>query len=146
MSGSINSVTIVGNVVRDPEIRSTQNGDRIANLTVATSERWKGKDGERQEKSEFHKVVVFNDKITDVVEQWVKKGAKIGIQGSLQTRKWTNKDGADQYSTEVVIGRFNGTLTMLGGKQDAEPEAAKPAAAPKAAPKKAADLDDEIPF
>ena len=146
MSGSVNKVILIGNLGKDPEIRDTPSS-RVVNLTLATSETWNDKaSGERKEKTEWHRVVVFNEKIAEVAEKYLKKGAKIYVEGSLQTRKWTNKDGADQYSTEVVIGRFNGTLTMLGGKQDAEPEAAPRAAAPKAAPKKAADLDDEIPF
>ena len=154
MSGSVNKVIIVGNLVRDPEARSTQDGSKIVNMTVATSERWKGKDGQQQEKSEFHRVVIFNDRVADVAERFLKKGAKVYIEGSLQTRKWTDQNGADRYSTEVVIGRFKGELTMLDGKRDDAPAAApreRAARAPADAglplpPPGGRDLDDEIPF
>ncbi len=117
MAGSVNKVILIGNVGKDPEIRRTQDGRPIANLTLATSETWRDKNtGERKEKTEWHRVVVFNEGLCKVVEQYVKKGAKLYIEGQLQTRKWQNKEGQDQYSTEVVLQGFNGSLTMLDGR------------------------------
>ena len=114
MAGSVNKVILVGNLGRDPEIRRTQDGRPIANLSIATSESWRDKNtGERKEKTEWHRVVVFNDRVADVAEKYLKKGAKIYVEGSLQTRKWTDQGGQERYTTEIVIGRFNGTLTML---------------------------------
>lgn len=118
MAGSVNKVILVGNLGRDPEIRSMPNGDRIANLSIATSEQWRDKSsGERKEKTEWHRVVVFNDNIVKVVENFVKKGSTVYIEGALQTRKWTDKDGVEKYSTEIVVGKFKGELTMLGGRE-----------------------------
>jgi single-strand DNA-binding protein len=127
MAGSLNKAMLIGHVGRDPEIRSTQDGTRIANLSLATSESWRDKaSGERKEKTEWHKVAIFNDRLVDVVEKYVKKGAKLYIEGQLQTRKWTDRDGVERYSTEIVLGRFNGQVTMLdsrgaggGGSRDA---------------------------
>ena len=117
MAGSVNKVILVGNLGRDPEIRSMPNGDRIANLSIATSETWRDKSsGERKEKTEWHRVVIFNDNIVKVVENYVKKGSTVYIEGALQTRKWTDKDGIEKYSTEIVVGKFKGELTMLGGR------------------------------
>src|SRR3984957_17734868 len=114
MAGSVNKVILVGNLGRDPEVRNTQDGNKIVNLTLATSETWNDRaSGERKEKTEWHRVVVFNDRVADVAERFLKKGAKIYVEGSLQTRKWTDQQGQERYSTEVVIGRFNGQLTML---------------------------------
>lgn len=113
MSGSVNKVILVGNVGADPEIRRTQSGAPIANLRVATSESWRDRDGNRKEKTEWHNVVVFNEGLCKVVEQYVKKGAKLYIEGALHTRKWQDKDGNDRYSTEVVLQGFGGSLTML---------------------------------
>jgi single-strand DNA-binding protein len=114
MAGSVNKVILVGNLGKDPEIRSTQDGSKIVNLTLATSETWNDRaSGERKEKTEWHRVVIFNDRVADVAERFLKKGAKIYVEGSLQTRKWTDQGGQERYTTEVVIGRFNGTLTML---------------------------------
>lgn len=111
---SVNKVIIVGNCTRDPEIRTTNSGDRIANLTVATSEIWRDKaSGERKEKSEFHRVVIFNDALAKVAEAYLRKGSKVYVEGSLQTRKWTDQAGAERYSTEVVLQKFNGQLTLL---------------------------------
>jgi single-strand DNA-binding protein len=119
MAGSVNKVILVGNLGRDPEIRSMPNGDRIANFSLATSETWRDKSsGERKEKTEWHRVSVFNDNIVKVIENYVKKGSTVYVEGSLQTRKWTDKDGVEKYTTEVIIGRFNGQLTMLGGRSD----------------------------
>jgi len=114
MAGSVNKVILVGNLGKDPEVRSTQDGNKIVNLTLATSETWNDRaSGERKEKTEWHRVVIFNDRVADVAERFLKKGAKIYVEGSLQTRKWTDQQGQERYTTEVVIGRFNGQLTML---------------------------------
>ena len=114
MAGSVNKVILVGNLGKDPEVRSTQDGSKIVNLTLATSETWNDRtSGERKEKTEWHKVVIFNDRTADVAERFLKKGAKIYVEGSLQTRKWTDQGGQERYTTEVVIGKFNGALTML---------------------------------
>lgn len=116
MSGSVNKVILVGNVVADPEIRRSASGKPIANLRLATNETWRDKNtGERKEKAEFHTVVVFNEGLCKVVEQYVKKGAKLYIEGALQTRKWQDQNGNDRYSTEIVLQGFNSTLTMLDG-------------------------------
>lgn len=117
MAGSVNKVILIGNVGADPEIRRTQDGKPIANLRIATSESWRDRNsGERREKTEWHTVVVFNEGLCKVVEQYVKKGAKLYLEGALQTRKWQDKDGNDRYSTEVVLQGFNSTLTMLDGR------------------------------
>jgi single-strand DNA-binding protein len=117
MAGSVNKVILVGNLGRDPEVRNTQDGSKIVNLALATSETWNDKaSGERKEKTEWHRVVIFNDRVADVAERYLKKGAKIYVEGSLQTRKWTDQGGQERYSTEIVIGRFNGVLTMLDGR------------------------------
>lgn len=138
---SVNKVILLGNVGRDPEIRSTQNGTRIANLSIATSENWRDKgSGERKEKTEWHKVVVFNDRLVDVVEKYVRKGSQLYIEGSLQTRQWNDKDGATKYSTEIVLTKFKGEIVLLGSKTAGD--AAEPAPRETAT----ADLNDEIPF
>lgn len=117
MAGSVNKVILIGNVGADPEIRRTQDGKAIANLRIATSEQWRDRNsGERREKTEWHSVVVFNEGLTKVVEQYVKKGAKLYIEGALQTRKWQDQNGNDRYSTEIVLQGFNSTLTMLDGR------------------------------
>lgn len=117
MAGSVNKVILVGNLGRDPEIRSTQDGTKVANLSIATSENWRDKSsGERREKTEWHRVVIFNERLVDVAERFLKKGAKVYLEGQLQTRKWTDQAGAEKYTTEVVLQRFRGELTMLDGK------------------------------
>ncbi|MBI1204385.1 MAG: single-stranded DNA-binding protein [Rhodopseudomonas sp.] len=117
MAGSVNKVILIGNLGADPEIRRTQDGRPIANLRIATSESWRDKNtGERKEKTEWHRVVVFNEGLCKVIEQYVKKGSKVYIEGALQTRKWQDKDGQDRYSTEVVLQGFNSQLTMLDGR------------------------------
>jgi single-strand DNA-binding protein len=117
MAGSVNKVILIGNLGRDPEIRTTQDGTKVANLSVATSENWRDKNsGERREKTEWHRVVVFNDRLVDVIERYLKKGAKIYIEGALQTRKWTDQSGAEKYTTEIVLQRYRGELTMLDGR------------------------------
>ncbi|MEZ5900336.1 MAG: single-stranded DNA-binding protein [Hyphomicrobiaceae bacterium] len=116
MAGSVNKVILVGNVGKDPEIRRTQDGRPIANLSLATSETWRDKNtGERKEKTEWHRVVIFSEPLCKVVEQYVRKGSKLYIEGALQTRKWTDQSGVEKYSTEVVLQGFNGSLTMLDG-------------------------------
>ena len=118
MSGSVNRVILLGNVGKDPEIRRMTSGDPVVTLSLATSDTWKDKSsGERKEKTEWTRCVIFNENLAKIAEQYVKKGSKIYIEGSLQTRKWTDKNGADQYSTEVVLQRFNGTLILLDGKK-----------------------------
>ena len=123
MAGSVNKVILIGNLGRDPEIRALGSGDRVANLRIATSETWRDKaTGERKEKTEWHSVVIFNDNIVKVAEQYLKKGSTVYIEGALQTRKWTDKDGAEKYSTEVVVNKFRGELTMLGGRNAGDGE------------------------
>jgi len=165
MAGSVNKVILVGNLGKDPEIRRTQDGRPIANLSVATSESWRDKaTGERKEKTEWHRVVIFNEGLCKIVEQYLKKGSKVYLEGSLQTRKWTDKDGNDKYSTEVVLQGFNSSLTMLdgrgggaGGGQDysgggndefgsSGPTASRKPAMAGAGGGKRDDMDDEIPF
>src|SRR3954466_12114400 len=116
MAGSVNKVILIGNLGRDPEVRTMQNGGKVANLSLATSENWKDKTtGERKEKTEWHRVVIFGQ-LADIAERFLKKGSKVYVCGQLQTRKWTDKDGAEKYSTEVVLQGFGGELTMLDGK------------------------------
>ncbi|AOG11610.1 MAG: single-stranded DNA-binding protein [Alphaproteobacteria bacterium] len=119
MAGSVNKVILIGNLGADPEIRRTQDGRPIANLRIATSETWRDKNsGERKEKTEWHSVVIFNEGLCKVAEQYLKKGSTVYIEGQLQTRKWQDQSGADRYSTEVVLQGFSGNLTMLGGRGD----------------------------
>lgn len=152
MAGSVNKVILVGNLGRDPEIRTTQDGREIANFSVATSETWKDKStGERKEKTEWHRVVVFNEGLVGVIKNYVKKGSKLYLEGSLQTRKWTDKDGQEKYTTEVVLQGFNSVLTMLDSKRDgggaSESSGGSYASAPASAPAAKPELlDDEIPF
>ena len=116
MAGSVNKVILVGNLGRDPEIRSTQDGTRIANLNLATSESWRDRvSGERKERTEWHRVVIFNERLVEIAEKYLRKGSKIYVEGALQTRKWTDQQGQEKYSTEVVLQRFRGELTMLDG-------------------------------
>src|SRR5689334_15562634 len=163
MAGSVNKVILVGNLGADPEIRRTQDGRPIANLRIATSESWRDKaTGERKEKTEWHRVVIFSEGLAKIAEQYLKKGSKVYLEGQLQTRKYTDKDGVEKYSTEVVLQGFNSALTMLdtrsggaggGSYDDAGGDfgspgptsgARKPAMA--AAGGKRGDMDDEIPF
>ena len=168
MAGSVNKVILVGNLGRDPEIRFTQSGQKIANMSVATSEQWRDKQtGERREKTEWHRVVVFDERLADIVEKYIKKGSKVYLEGSLQTRKWTGNDGIEKYTTEVVLQRFSGVLTMLdsagggggggggygGGGGNSEPPSwdgpdsggsSSGGGSGGGAP--GGDLDDEIPF
>ncbi len=164
MAGSVNKVILVGNLGKDPEIRSTQDGKEIANLTLATSDSWKDRNtGERKERTEWHRVVIFNDGLVNIAKNYLHKGSKVYIEGSLQTRKYTDSSGVEKYSTEVVLQNYNGSLTMLDSKASSEQRAQgggynnassggyanESNAAPSFnRPKQnaPADLDDEIPF
>jgi len=164
MAGSVNKVILVGNLGRDPEVRRLQNGNPVVNLAVATSDTWRDKaTGERKERTEWHRVVIFSEGLAKVAEQYLKKGAKVYIEGALQTRKWTDQQGVEKYSTEIVLQGFNSTLTMLdgrgggaggggyggddmgdsfgGGQSSAPPR--RVAAAPAGGHN---DMDDDIPF
>ena len=122
MAGSVNKVTLVGNLGRDPEVRSMQDGGKIVQLSIATSESWKDRNsGERREKTEWHRVVIFNENLGRTAEQYLRKGATVYIEGQLQTRKWTDQQGQEKYTTEVVLQRYRGELTMLGGRADSVP-------------------------
>ena len=119
MAGSVNKVIIVGNLGRDPEVRSFQNGGKVVNLRIATSENWRDKaSGERKERTEWHTVAIFNENLAKIAEQYLKKGSKVYIEGQLETRKWQDQAGADRYSTEVVLRNFGGTLTLLDGRSE----------------------------
>ena len=119
MAGSINKVILVGNLGRDPEVRATQDGSKIVNLSLATSERWKDRNtGEQRERTEWHRVVIFNENLGRIAEQYLRKGSTCYIEGQLQTRKWTDQQGAEKYTTEVVLQRYRGELTLLGGRGD----------------------------
>jgi single-strand DNA-binding protein len=158
MAGSVNKVILVGNLGRDPEIRSTQDGTRVANLSVATSESWRDKaSGERRERTEWHRVAIFNEKLVEIAEKYLRKGSKIYVEGSLQTRKWTDQSGQEKYTTEVVLQRFRGELTMLdgrGGGGDAPSEGEEMAPSYGGGGGRSSggrapaggDLDDDIPF
>jgi single-strand DNA-binding protein len=161
MAGSVNKVILVGNLGRDPEVRHTQDGRPIVNLSVATSENWRDKaTGERKEKTEWHRVVIFNENLAKIAEQYLKKGSTVYIEGQLQTRKYTDQSGAEKYSTEVVLQNFRGELTMLGGRPGGSEGAAgygsddfgaaspmdRPRSSGGAKPSFSRDLDDEVPF
>jgi single-strand DNA-binding protein len=156
MAGSVNKVILVGNLGRDPEVRSTQDGTKVANLSLATSESWKDKNsGERREKTEWHRIAIFNERLVDVAEKYLKKGSKIYIEGQLQTRKWTDQSGQERYSTEVVLQRFRGELTMLdgrggggegGGDGGGMSEPPAQGGGGRAGAGGGGDLDDDIPF
>jgi single-strand DNA-binding protein len=144
---SVNKVIIVGNLGRDPEIRALNSGDKVCNLSVATSESWRDKaTGEKKEKSEWHRVVIFNDNLSTVAEKYLRKGSKVYIEGQLQTRKWTDSSGQEKYSTEIVLQRFRGELQILDskGERDYDPTPANLGSSQPA--QAAADLDDSIPF
>lgn len=155
MAGSVNKVILVGNLGRDPEVRTFQNGGRVASFSIATSENWKDKaSGERKERTEWHRISVMNDNLVTICERYLKKGAKVYIEGQLETRKWTDKDGQEKYTTEVVLRPYRGELTMLdskggsgggyGGGSDEPPMDQGGFGGGSSA--KASDLDDEIPF
>jgi single-strand DNA-binding protein len=160
MAGSVNKVILVGNLGGDPDIRSMQSGDEVANLNIATSETWKDKaSGEKKERTQWHKVVIFNQPLVNVAKSYLKKGAKVYIEGSLETRKWQDKDGKDQYTTEVVLRPYTGNLTMLDGRRDGassgggdsyggdqggnDYQSSRPSSAPRA---KIDEMEDDIPF
>ena len=159
MAGSVNKVILVGNLGADPEIRSLNSGDRVANLRVATSETWRDRSsGERKERTEWHRVVIFNDNLVKVAESYLRKGSKVYLEGAIQTRKWTDQSGVEKFSTEVVLQKFRGELTMLDGRGGDEGGAggggfssSSGGGGPRnqsSAPREdfSADLDDEIPF
>ena len=168
MAGSVNKVILIGNLGADPEIKRTQDGRPIANLRIATSDSWRDKNtGERKEKTEWHRVVIFNEGLCKVAEQYLKMGAKVYIEGALQTRKWTDQQGVEKYSTEVVLQNFNSTLTMLDGRSggtgggggsfggddtggdfgSSGPSSAPPRRVAAATGARAnSDMDDDIPF
>lgn len=174
MAGSLNKVTLIGNLGRDPEVRHTQDGAKIVNLSVATTESWKDKvTNERRDRTEWHRVVIFNERLADVSEQYLRKGSKVYLEGQLQTRKWTDQEGVEKYTTEVVLQRFRGELLMMDSRGDNSgagdsfgssnvaqfPASNAPAQAPAFSPAPAAaaagasaagsqfdDLNDEVPF
>ena len=159
MAGSVNKVILVGNVGNDPEIRTFGNGGKVANFSLATSENWRDKQsGERKEKTEWHRVAVFNDGLVGVIERYVKKGSKLYVEGKLQTRKWTDNSGQEKYTTEIVLQGYGGTLTMLDGRDQGGVSQNNFRAAQSNNigneqtadrmndPKESFDLDDEIPF
>lgn len=159
MAGSVNKVILVGNLGRDPEVRHAPDGGRIVNLSIATSESWKDKmSGERKDKTEWHRVVIFNDKLGEIAEKYLQKGSKVFLEGQLQTRKWTDQSGQEKYTTEVVLSRYRGEMTLLdnkGGSGDFDDTgmgdfsgggslgSSKPVGS---SPSLAQELDDEIPF
>src|SRR5262245_42947840 len=150
MAGSLNKVILIGNLGRDPEVRRLTSGDPVVNLSVATSESWRDKaSGERKEKTEWHRVVIFNENLAKVAEQYLHKGSKVYLEGQLQTRKYTDKDGAERYTTEIVLQRFRGELTMLDGRGDSDRSERQPAMAGASENGRSFqrnELDDEIPF
>ena len=163
MAGSVNKVILVGNLGKDPEVRRMQNGNPVVNLTIATSDTWRDKaSGERKEKTEWHRVVIFSEGLCKIAEQYLKKGAKVYIEGALQTRKWTDQAGVEKYSTEVVLQGFNSTLTMLDGRSgggggsfasddsgdfgSSSPASSAPRRAVAAGGSRNSDMDDDIPF
>jgi single-strand DNA-binding protein len=161
MAGSVNKVILVGNLGRDPEVRSMQDGRNMVNMSVATSDTWRDRQsGERKERTEWHRVVIFNEKLAEVAQKYVKKGSKVYVEGQLSTRKWTDQSGQERYTTEVVIPRFGGALTMLDGRSgggeagasgsmddDMAPAAAAASGGGRPAARgKAGELDDDIPF
>jgi single-strand DNA-binding protein len=151
MAGSVNKVILVGNLGKDPEVRRMTSGEPVVNLSVATSETWRDKaSGERKEKTEWHRVVIFNENLAKVAEQYLKKGAKVYLEGTLQTRKWQDKDGQDKYSTEVVLNRFNGTMVMLDGRSGGGGGGGEVGYGGGAREQPASfqrdEMDDEIPF
>jgi single-strand DNA-binding protein len=151
MAGSVNKVVLIGNLGRDPEVRRLTSGDPVVNLSIATSESWRDKaSGERKEKTEWHRVVIFNENLAKVAEQYLKKGSKVYLEGQLQTRKYTDKDGTEKYSTEIVLQKFRGELVMLDGRGESGGERSeRPAMAGADSGRsfqRGNDLDDEIPF
>jgi len=158
MAGSVNKVTLIGNLGKDPEVRNFQSGGKVVSFTLATSENWNDRtSGERKEKTEWHNVVIKNDKLGELAEKYLKKGSKVYLEGKIETRKWTDQSGQDKYTTEVIIPPFRGELTFLSGREDGSgggyqprERTATPAktggGTPSWEPNKGGDLDDEIPF
>lgn len=148
MAGSVNKVILVGNLGKDPEVRTLSSGGKVVNLSVATSESWNDKaSGERKERTEWHRVVIFNDRIADVAERFLRKGRKVYVEGALETRKYTDQSGVEKHTTEVVLRAFRGELTILDSNREETPEPATPRPSPARTPAPAGgDLDDEIPF
>ncbi len=154
MSGSVNKVTLIGNLGRDPDVRAMQNGDKIVQLSIATSDRWKDKNsGEQREKTEWHRVVIFNEALGKIAEQYLKKGSTVYLEGQLQTRKWTDQQsGQEKYTTEVVLQRYRGELTLLGSRSENQISNDQQVSEIDQSNKIpmsddiASDLDDEIPF
>lgn len=144
---SLNKVMLIGNLGRDPEVKSFSNGGKVCNLRIATSESWKDKNtGERKEKTEWHSVAIFNEGLVRVAEQYLRKGSKVYLEGQLQTRKWQDQDGNDRYSTEVVLQGFGSTLTMLDGKSDGSGSGGGQSQGGYSPPPQGGISDDEIPF
>jgi single-strand DNA-binding protein len=149
MAGSVNKVILIGNLGKDPEVRRMTSGEPVVNLSVATSESWRDKaSGERKEKTEWHRVVIFNENLAKVAEQYLRKGSKVYLEGQIQTRKWTDKDGAEKYSTEIVLNRFRGELVMLDtrGGEGGGASASRSSSSEAPASFDRGDMDDEIPF
>ena len=149
MSGTLNKAVLIGRLTRDPEVRRMNSGEAVVTLSVATSETWRDKNsGERKEKAEFHRVVIFNENLAKTAEQYLKKGSKLYVEGQLQTRKWQDQSGVEKFTTEIVLQRFRGELTLLDGRSEGgEPAGERQAERQAAASSSyAADLDDDIPF
>jgi len=147
MAGSVNKVILVGNLGKDPEVRRMTSGEPVVNLSVATSENWRDKaSGERKERTEWHRVVIFNENLAKVAEQYLRKGSKVYLEGQLATRKWTDKDGQEKYSTEVVLNRFRGELVMLDGRSEGGGAMARSGSGEAPGNFDRGEMDDEIPF
>lgn len=146
MSGSVNRVTLIGNLGDDPECRSLNNGGEVVNLRLAVSESWKDKDGNRQERTEWVRVTIFNEGLGKVAKSYLRKGSKVYLEGQLQTRKWTDQSGADRYSTEVVLQRFRGELVLLDAKGDSEGSRNEGRSSGGGGQTFDHDLDDDVPF
>lgn len=145
MSGYLNRVQLIGNLGRDPEVRTMQNGGSVVTLSIATAESWKEQNGERRERTEWHRVVIFNEGLGKIAERYLEKGAKVYLEGQLRTRKWQDQSGADRYSTEIHLTPYNGTLTFLDSKKDGDRASGGGSAREPAAPGDGGP-DDEIPF
>ena len=146
MAGSVNKVILVGNLGKDPEIRSTNDGLKVASLSVATSDQWTDKQsGDRRQRTEWHRVVIFNDKLVEIAERFLEKGAKLYLEGALQTRKWTDNNGQERYTTEIVLQKFRGELTMLGTRDHDDDEGGTGRSGYRASPP-VTDLDEEVSF
>jgi single-strand DNA-binding protein len=151
MSGSVNKVILVGHLGRDPEVRHSQDGSKIVQLSLATSGSWKDKaTGERKERTEWHRVIVFNERLTEICEKYLRKGSKVYLEGQVQTRKWTDNKGQEKYTTEVVLQRYRGEISMLDSRNDSSSGMANPfvetASHPGEVSRASYDLEDEIPF